>query len=374
MFARLVRYSLILVLILLVSCGPAPTPPPTATPVPPTATSTPEPETLEYVVIGDAFGMNTISQAYEIVVEQDLGVNANLYRWIKPTTPQREWMREIRTNTELRRAVKNADVILVAISPKWSDSAEALYLQGACGGEDNQDCLRETTANAKRDWIGFANTLADLREGQPVVLRVVLWGDWVFPANYKDRITPDQLAVFVSYFHEYQSMQASTQGIKTALAFPEEYSQLPKEYFQADGLHLSDTGSAAVSDLVRELGYEPAVLEKFVDLTITFTETSCSVTAQEENISNPIYIRVENPTNGDNTLAIYALKEGFGTENIMTHGPGLPSFVSIVVGHFLPGMNSSAIYEVTLLDNRENYLICAQEGIGALAVPLILTP
>lgn len=119
MIKRPANSAILLVFVLFAACSPASiSPTPTATPVPPTATSTPELDTLEYVVIGDAFGMNTIPQAYEIVVEQDFGVNANLFRWIKPTTSQREWMREIRTNTELRRAVKNADVILVAISPK----------------------------------------------------------------------------------------------------------------------------------------------------------------------------------------------------------------------------------------------------------------
>lgn len=116
--------------------------------------------------------------------------------------------------------------------------------------------------------------------------------------------------------------------------------------------------------------------EPFVDLTITFTETGCIATPFEEDVPNPIYIRVENPTNKDNALLTFALKDGYGIQDIMDYkGNALPPFMDgYSIPHYAPGMNADKVFEVSLRDGRENFLVCAQDGVGALAVPLVLKP
>jgi hypothetical protein len=331
-------------------------------------------ETVELVVIGNAFGSNTIPQLYEAAVAGDLEAKVNSYFWMKPAAFPATYLEYLKTETELRRAVKKADVILISFSPSWGNAADNMYFNDLCGGEDNQDCQRKTTAKAKRDWIGIVNTIAELRDGQPVILRVISWGDWVYPAYYGDTLTPEDYAALVPYFHEYQSLQASIPGVGAALAFAEAYNEIPSEFF-TDGLHLSDVGSAAVVDLVRDLGYEPAVIEGLADLTFTFNETGCAVTPLEGDIPNPLYIRVENPTDGDNAVVIFTLQEGFDAQDVLDFkGDGLPPFVKDFVTHLAPGLNSNDFYEVTLNDGGENYVVCGQDGVGALAVPLILKP
>jgi hypothetical protein len=142
-----------------------------------------------------------------------------------------------------------------------------------------------------------------------------------------------------------------------------------------DGLHLSDAGSAAVVELVRDLGYEPAVIKGFADLTVTFTETGCTSTPMEGEIPSPLYIRVENPTDGDNALVLFTVEEGYGAQDILDfRGEGLPGVADAFVAHLAPGLYAGDLYEVTLIEDRENYLVCGQDGVGALAVPLILKP
>lgn len=333
-------------------------------------------ETIELVVIGNAFGSNTIPQLYEAAVAEDMNAKVNTYSWMKPAALPRTYLEDFRSNTELRQAIKNADVILLAFSPSWGNTSDNMFFNDLCGGADNLDCQRKTTAKAKRDWIGIINAIADLREDQPVVLRVLVWGDWLYPAYYGDKITTEEIAILAPYFHKYQDLQASTPGIQTALVFPQAYEELlSMGYFQEDGLHFSDAGSAAVVELVRELGYEPAVIEGFADLTVTFNETGCAVTPLEGDIPNPIYIRVENPTDGDNAVIIFTLQEGYDAQDVLDFkGDGLPPFVKDFVTHLAPGLNSSDFYEVTLNDGGENYLVCGQDGVGALAVPLVLNP
>lgn len=332
-------------------------------------------ETVELVVIGNAFGSNTIPQLYEAAVAEDMDAKVNTYSWTKPAASPETYLENLQTETELRKAVKNADVILISFSPSWGNAADNMYFNDLCGGDDNQDCQRKTTAKAKRDWISIVNTIAELRDEQPVILRVISWGDWVYPAYYGDTITQEDYAVLVPYFREYQSLQASMPGVGAALAFAEDYNDIPSEYF-TDGLHLSDAGSAAVVDLLHNLGYEPAIIEGFADLTVTFNETGCTVTPLEGEIPNPIYIRVENPTDGDNALLTLTLKEGNGVEDILAFGDnGLPPFMEgTTIPHYSPGKNAKNLFEVPLVDGRENYLVCAQDGVGALAVPLILKP
>lgn len=333
-------------------------------------------KTVDLVVIGNPFGSNTIPQLYEAAVKEDLDAKVNTYLWMRATESQHTYLENIRTNTELRQAIKNADVILLALSPSWGNAAQNLFLNDLCRGDDNQDCLRDATFKAIRDWAGIVNAVVELRDGQPVVFRTLLWGDWTDPAYYGDKVTPDEYAIFALYLHEYQSFQASTPGIKTALIFPESYEEmLSMGYFQEDGLHFSDAGSTAAVDLLRALGYEPAVLEGITDLTVTFNETGCGVTAFEGKVPNPIYIHVENPTSGDNAVVIFTVDEGYGAQDILDYkGDGLPPFVDIFGSHLAPGANFGEFYEVPLTDERENYFVCAQDGVGALAVPLILTP
>jgi hypothetical protein len=331
-------------------------------------------KTIELVVIGNAFAQNTIPQLYEAAIAEDLEAKVNSYFWMNPAALPATYLENLKTETELRQAVKNADVILISFSPSWGNASDNMFFNDLCGGEDNQDCQRKTTAKAKRDWIGIVNTIADLRDNQPVIFRVISWGDWVYPAYYGDTLTLEDYAALVPYFHEYQSLQASIPGVGAALAFAEDYNDIPSGFF-TDGLHLSDAGSAAAVELVRALGYEPAVIEGFADLTVTFNETGCASTRMEGDVPSPLYIRVENPTDGDNALVIFTVKEGYGAQDILDFkGEGLPDVADAFVAHLAPGLYAGDLYEVILIEDRENYLVCGQERVGALAVPLVLKP
>lgn len=103
-------------------------------------------ETVELVVIGNAFAQNTIPQLYEEAVAEDMDAKVNTFPWMKPAASPGTYLENLQTETELRKAVKNADVILISFSPSWTDAMENLYLDEMCRGDDNQDCLHSWKA------------------------------------------------------------------------------------------------------------------------------------------------------------------------------------------------------------------------------------
>lgn len=194
---------------------------------------------------------------YEAAVEEQMGVEANTFSWIRVNEKPDGFLENMRVNAELREAVANADVILLSISPNWSNSAELRYILGTCGGEDNQDCLRETVAKTMCDWKGIMDIIVELRAGKPVVFQTMVWGDWIFHAFYGEDITPEQRAVMASYFNKFQEFQATTPGIQITTVFPETYEELLPKYFKTDGSHqLSEAGSIAAVDLLLDSGLE----------------------------------------------------------------------------------------------------------------------
>lgn len=214
-------------------------------------------EAVELVVIGNAFGSNTIPQLYEAAVAEDMDAKVNTYSWMKPAASPATYLENLQTETELRKAVKNADVILISFSPSWGNAADNMFFNDLCGGEDNQDCLRETVAKTMCEWKGIMDTIVELRAGEPLVFHVVVWGDWIFSAFYDDNVTPGQISVMAAYFNEFQ---VSTPGIQFVTVFPEPYTTLPPEYFRTDGSHqLSEEGSRAAVELILSPGLDPSL-------------------------------------------------------------------------------------------------------------------
>lgn len=215
---------------------------------------------INIVIIGGGFAGNNIPQLYEAAFEERMGAEANTFSWIRVNEKPDGFLENMRVNAELREAVAKANIILLNVSPNWSNSAELRYTLGSCGGEDNQDCLRETVAKTMCEWKGIMDTIEELRAGEPLVFHVVVWGDWIFSAFYDDNVTPEQISVMAAYFNEFQEFQVSTPGIQFVTVFPEPYTTLPPEYFRTDGSHqLSEEGSRAAVELILSPGLDPSL-------------------------------------------------------------------------------------------------------------------
>ncbi|MBE7433693.1 MAG: hypothetical protein HS100_07235 [Anaerolineales bacterium] len=214
---------------------------------------------INLVIIGGGFAGNNIPQLYEAAIEERMGVEANTFTWIRVNEKPDGFLENMRVNPELREAVADADIILLNVSPNWSNSAELRYTLDSCGGKDNQDCLRETLVKTKCEWKGIMDSFAELRASQPVVFQVVLWSDWVFHVSYGGDATREQVSVMASYFTRFQEFQATTPGVQIVTVFSKTYEELPPEFFKTDGSHqFSEEGSRAAVELILSPGLEPS--------------------------------------------------------------------------------------------------------------------
>ena len=219
-------------------------------------------ETWDVVTMGDSFlARSSIPEQYVAFLAEDAGVEVILHEEAVNGQEPEKLLANLRSDEELRQLIREAEVIVFDFSPGWGDHAGLKFILGTCGGEDNQDCEREALEQAKADWTQMADIFAELTAGRPVIYHTFIFGDWPFDGYYKDDITPEERAVLLGYFHEFQTFQeadALARGIFVHHVFPSQTDNPPPvEYLQADKFHLSDEGSLVISSSMREAGYSP---------------------------------------------------------------------------------------------------------------------
>lgn len=219
-------------------------------------------EPWDVVTLGDSFlARSSIPEQYAAFITEDLGVEVNLNERAVNGQEPAKLLENLRSDEELRQSIRDAEVIAFDFSPGWGSHADLKYFLGTCGGDDNQDCEREALEQAKADWTEMADIFAELTAGKPVIYHTFIFGNWPYDGYYKDNITPEERAVLLGYFHEFQAFQepdALARGMFVHHVFPGEADDPPPdEYLQADKLHLSDEGSLVISSLMRGAGYAP---------------------------------------------------------------------------------------------------------------------
>lgn len=219
-------------------------------------------EEWDAVTLGDSFlARSSIPEQYAAFVAEDLNVKVNLHEAAVNGQEPSVLLENLRTDEELRQMVGEAEVIVFDFSPSWSNSAELKYLVETCGGDDNQDCLREALKKAKADWNEMADILTELTAGRSVIFHTFIFGDWPYDGAYKGKLTPEQRTILTNYFHMLQAFQGADALARNMFVhhiFSEDPGEPPPaEYLQADELHLSDAGSLIVADMLRGTGYKP---------------------------------------------------------------------------------------------------------------------
>jgi len=228
-------------------------------------------ETWDYVVMGVHIRskVSYTGDQYATALREDNNVEVIVHeqeRW-----EPREIHEHLRADDELRLAIQDAEVIIFDFAFDWLDDASRLYLDGNCGGDDGQECLRESVQIARDDWVGIMDQLIEIRAGTPVILRVVIHGDWFYNWYNWDRYwsatSPEEKQTLNNYYLEGQSFvqeDAARRGVVIVRAFPEPYfneGNPPREYLLSNGIHLSEQDSQVIVEEMRKPGYEFAVLK-----------------------------------------------------------------------------------------------------------------
>jgi hypothetical protein len=145
----------------------------------------------------------------------------------------------------LRSLIVEAEVITINWSPSSLDAPERVYLNGECGGDDNQDCLRLAQEEIQSAWEALLDEFIAIRGSEKTIIRAFAFGTWpelAFYAGYGPQISPEQLEVLLDNFLSIDRRLMETAEERSVLvvdlfeAFQQGDPKLrpPEEYFQSD--------------------------------------------------------------------------------------------------------------------------------------------
>src|SRR5919202_413942 len=114
-----------------------------------TTTTNVGPNYWNYVALGDSLAAGTGAlhegyvDRYAAYIDDDTGARVSVTNLGRNGQTSSELLYNLRNDPSWRRAVGEADVLTVNIGINDLGHAAEAYVGGACGGTDNQDCLRK---------------------------------------------------------------------------------------------------------------------------------------------------------------------------------------------------------------------------------------
>jgi hypothetical protein len=249
-----------LVALLMVACNTT-QPSPTATLVP---TPTKGAAKWDYVALGESMSFDMISR-YAKILERDLGVSVELHDWARANDHSSSLLERLRTNERLRQALREAEVVTfqipigVIVGPfKTFEFGDP----GECGGDDNQDCLRDAFETYMADTDEIIAEIVSLRNPSDAVIRA----QDVYQIKVRETQETGSFEIINGYWRAANAhlIEVATRyGIPVARVYDafmgEDGVQDPRDQglILSDGLHPSPEGAALMAELFQAMGYEP---------------------------------------------------------------------------------------------------------------------
>lgn len=270
------RIMIVASLFLLTACASATKPMEPPVPAPRTAlTAIAEQNATEwhYVAFGDStvfYPRGTSSPApgmiyqYAEMLEEDLGVDIVLNSFASGSGGAAELIDRLQSSDALQEALEGADVVTLQIPAHNLEPSMRLYASDpqSCGGEDNQDCLREAFDQFKRDTETIFAEVTDLCDPSEVLIRAR--DTYLFNVtSLKESGDFDMHNRYWRDAQEHVHTVADQYGIPVAHAYDEfmgsEGTDDPADKgWMMDPYHPNEQGAQVMAQLMRELGYEYA--------------------------------------------------------------------------------------------------------------------
>ena len=205
------------------------------------------PAGLDYVALGDSLAAGVGAERgyvdrYAQHLRNDTGSEVRVVNLgvSGQTVPQ--LLEALRNEPPIRRAIRGAEVVTFNIGINDLGEAGMAYENGACGGPDDEECLRAAVEVVERDWDAITEEILRLRSTEDAVIRTAGLG-----------YTPDVDGVYGPYLAEVNrhiAASADDYGI------PHAEIRLGREGMSEDGVHPNDEGYEKIADGLRGLGYE----------------------------------------------------------------------------------------------------------------------
>jgi len=205
--------------------------------------------------------------AYIEMLEEDFGVPVNMQLpGMGPCCIPPRIVHHLNSD-RAKSQLEGADVVIIEspISALGMPVIIAAGLEGFdptdCGGDDNQQCLRDSLAEYKNDVEEIFMLLTEAVDPSETLIRAVD----AYPPLVKDQLAADTLQMTNPYWQEAQEFfaeTAATYGIPTAQVFAEfngpDGTDDPQDrgLIATDKVHPNEAGALLIADLIHDLGYD----------------------------------------------------------------------------------------------------------------------
>ena len=260
--------------------GPAPTitPMPSLTPAPvptqlPPSLCSNFPSlcpTHTYVALGDSlgsgfFGFGGYVHHYEEHIENDNRIKVDLKNRSQIGATSETLKVALQSDPWVRQTLAQADFITFNVGGNDLRIAREQYRRGQCGGEDNQNCLRQAVSRLTSNWTSIVEQIVSLRKNNQVVMRsLTIYNPYVNEDRAADSWPDDGFENdFVVFFPYIQQVNSHLTGVLAShnIRYAEVFSTFNSSDGQADpedrGLisfdhyHPNSRGHRVVADLLR---------------------------------------------------------------------------------------------------------------------------
>lgn len=206
------------------------------------------PDGLDYVALGDSLAAGVGAERgyvdrYAEHLRNDTGAEVRVTNLGVSGRTAPQLLEALRNDPSTRKAIRGAEVVTFNIGINDLGEAGMAYENGACGGPDDEECLRAVVEAVERDWDAITEEILRLRSTDDAAIRTAGLG-----------YTPDVEGVYGPYLAEVNRHIAASAGDN---GIPYAEIRLGGEGMSRDGVHPNDEGYGKIADGLRGLGYEP---------------------------------------------------------------------------------------------------------------------
>jgi lysophospholipase L1-like esterase len=228
---------------------------------------------LVYLAMGDSIpfepsgGGESFFARYRTMLEEDFGVDVDAREHKVGGQRTDEFLEQLRSNDQLREDLAAADVVTLRIPDhEWIEPMmTAVGANGLdpsdCGGEDEQQCLRDAIDTYKRDVDQIFEELTAIVDPSHTVVRVQ--DTYQLGTNQQTAAMFDIIYPYWREAQEYIQQVADGYGIPVAHVFDDfmgtdgAYVDLvAKGLVDPDGSHPTAEGALRIATLMHDLGYD----------------------------------------------------------------------------------------------------------------------
>ncbi len=252
--------GLTLAALLAAACGG---PQSTATPTTARIRANPEPgASWLYVALGDSvpsgYGLGrSYVDYYAEYIEADLGVKVTAHNWAEAGDTTDDLLRKIGQNQGLREDIRTAQVITIWIG--GNDIPDDCIK----GDAVDMECIRTPVTRLEQNIDAILAEILSLTSTSRTLILIanIAIPNSVFDHWHTRGLFDELKGPAFEDWSNYIVQAATNQNISVVDSYravngPNGDQKTSDEYFQADGIHPSETGHKFLADLHRQVGYE----------------------------------------------------------------------------------------------------------------------